>query len=50
MIDDSDVMTMTVDRRDPAIVYATACSGIYRSGDGAARWMRIRGIPSTDPA
>lgn len=47
MIDDSDVFTMTLDRRDPNRVFATACSGIYRSTDAAARWARIRGIPSS---
>ena len=47
MIDDSDVMTMTIDRRDPSRVFATACSGIYRSSDAAAKWTRIRGIPSS---
>src|SRR5262245_50068889 len=47
MIDDSDVFTMTVDRWNGRKVYATACSGIYRSADGAARWTRIRGIPAS---
>jgi len=47
MIDDSDVMTLTLDRRSPQTVFATACSGIYRSTDGAGRWAKIRGIPST---
>ena len=35
MIDDSDVFTITLDRRNPDWVHATACSGIYRS-EGAA--------------
>lgn len=47
MIDDSDVMTLTVDRWKPQVVYATACTGIYRSDDGAARWSKIKGIPSS---
>jgi photosystem II stability/assembly factor-like uncharacterized protein len=47
MIDDSDVMTMNVDVRDRRLVYATACSGIYRSADAGARWAKIRGIPSS---
>jgi photosystem II stability/assembly factor-like uncharacterized protein len=47
MIDDSDVFTMTVDRWNARKVYATACSGIYRSADGAAKWTRIRGIPAS---
>jgi photosystem II stability/assembly factor-like uncharacterized protein len=47
MIDDSDVMTLTVDRWKPQVVYATACTGIYRSEDAAARWTKIKGIPSS---
>ena len=47
MIDDSDVMTLTVDRWKPQVVYATACTGIYRSEDAAGRWTKIRGIPSS---
>jgi photosystem II stability/assembly factor-like uncharacterized protein len=47
MIDDSDVMTLTPDRWRPGTVYATACSGIYRSADAAARWTKVRGIPSS---
>ena len=47
MIDDSDVFTMTVDRWNARKVYATACSGIYRSADAAAKWTRIRGIPAS---
>jgi len=45
MIDDSDVFTLTLDRRDPDRVHATACSGIYGSPDGAGRWSRVRGMP-----
>lgn len=47
MIDDSHVMTLTVDPRDPATVYATACTGIYRSPDGAMEWIKIEGIPES---
>lgn len=45
MIDDSDVFTLTLDRRNPDRVHATACSGIYGSPDGAGRWSRVRGMP-----
>ena len=45
MMDDSDVMTLTPDSRDPRTVYATACSGIYRSTAGGAEWKKLRGIP-----
>jgi len=47
IIDDSDIMTLTIDRRLPSLVYATACSGIYRTRDAAERWSKIRGIPSS---
>ncbi len=47
MIDDSDVMTLTVDRRGRDVVYATACSGIYRSGGQDRRWSKLRGIPGS---
>ena len=47
MIADSDVMTLTLDRRSRDLVYATACSGIYRSGEAGARWVKIKGIPSS---
>ena len=47
MIDDSDVMTLTLDRRSSRTVFATACSGIYRSVDAAGRWTKVRGIPGT---
>ena len=47
MIDDSDVMTMTVLRDDSRVLYATACSGIYRSEDGGDNWTKLKGIPFT---
>ncbi len=28
-------------------IYASACSGIYRSDDGASEWRKIQGIPYT---
>ena len=45
MIDDSDVMTLTIDRRNPQTIYATACSGVYRSTEGAMQWSKLKGIP-----
>jgi photosystem II stability/assembly factor-like uncharacterized protein len=45
MIEDSDVFTLTLDRRDPDRVLATACSGIYRTPDGAGLWSRVKGMP-----
>jgi photosystem II stability/assembly factor-like uncharacterized protein len=47
MINDSDVMTITFDRRSPRTLFATACSGIYRSRNAAGRWTKVRGIPSS---
>ena len=45
MIEDSDVFTLTLDRRNPDRVLATACSGIYRTPDGAGLWSRVQGMP-----
>ena len=36
MIDDSDVMSILVDLGESRRIYASACSGIYRSDNGAA--------------
>ncbi len=47
IINDSDIMTLTFDRRSPSTLYATACSGIYRSRNAAGRWAKVRGIPSS---
>jgi photosystem II stability/assembly factor-like uncharacterized protein len=47
IIDDSDIFTLTLDRRAPGTMYATACSGIYRSADAGARWGKLRGIPGS---
>jgi photosystem II stability/assembly factor-like uncharacterized protein len=45
MIDDSDVMSILVDRTQPRRIFASACSGIYMSEDGAGLWRKIQGIP-----
>lgn len=47
IISDSDIFTITLDKRDPQTVYATACSGMYRSFDGGARFTKFKGIPSS---
>ncbi len=47
MITDSDVFTMTLDHRDARSMYATACTGIYRSRDAAGRWTKVSGIPTS---
>ncbi|MBK5254831.1 MAG: hypothetical protein JJE39_02245 [Vicinamibacteria bacterium] len=46
MINDSDVMTLTLDRREPSTVFATACTGIWRSKNEGASWSKVLGIPS----
>jgi hypothetical protein len=46
MINDSDVMTLTLDRREPTTVFATACTGIWRSRNAGASWAKVLGIPS----
>jgi photosystem II stability/assembly factor-like uncharacterized protein len=45
MIDDSDVMSLRIDAQNPARVFASACSGIYRSENGGAAWIKLQGIP-----
>jgi photosystem II stability/assembly factor-like uncharacterized protein len=45
MIDDSDVMSILVDRARPTRVLASACSGIYRSNNGGTLWQKVQGIP-----
>ncbi len=47
MIDDSDVMNIEIDRVDAARIYATACSGMYRSENRGELWSKIGGIPPT---
>ena len=46
MINDSDVMTLTIDRREPETIFATACTGIWRSRNAGAAWAKVLGIPS----
>jgi photosystem II stability/assembly factor-like uncharacterized protein len=41
MIDDSDVFSIQVDRNRPQRVFASACSGIYRSLNGGSAWTRL---------
>jgi photosystem II stability/assembly factor-like uncharacterized protein len=45
MIDDSDVFSVIVDHDNPAIVFASACSGIYKSETGGNQFSKIQGIP-----
>ncbi len=41
MLDDSDVFSIQVDFHRSALVYASACSGLYRSSDSAAHWNKL---------
>jgi photosystem II stability/assembly factor-like uncharacterized protein len=45
MIDDSDVMSLRVDSTNPSRIYLSACSGIYRSDNRGASWLKLQGIP-----
>jgi len=45
LIDDSDIMSLRIDASDPARVYLSACSGIYRSETRAEQWTKLQGIP-----
>ena len=45
MIDDSDVFSIIVDQSNPSVVFASACSGIYRSETGGDLFQKIQGIP-----
>jgi photosystem II stability/assembly factor-like uncharacterized protein len=47
IIDDSDVFSIIVDPQNPNVVYASACSGIYKSEDAAGHFRKVQGIPST---
>ncbi|MES1258480.1 MAG: hypothetical protein ABUS51_08615 [Acidobacteriota bacterium] len=41
MIDDSDVFSIQVDPLKPSRVFASACSGVYGSMNGAERWSKL---------
>jgi len=45
MIDDSDIMSLRVDSATPGRIFASACSGIYRSENAGAAWTKLQGIP-----
>lgn len=44
MHDDSDVMSLGVDSKNPAHIVASACSGAYQSLNGGAMWQKFKGI------
>lgn len=43
MLDDSDVFSIQVDWKSPEHVFATACSGIYKSTNAAGMWAKMAG-------
>jgi photosystem II stability/assembly factor-like uncharacterized protein len=45
MIDDSDVFSVIVDHDNPSVVFASACSGIYKSETAGNLFTKIQGIP-----
>lgn len=45
MIDDSDIMSLRIDTHNPRRIFSSACSGIYRSEDAGAHWVKLQGIP-----
>ncbi len=45
MLDDSDVFSIIIDPKTPSRVYASACSGIYKSDNGAELFHRVQGLP-----
>jgi len=45
IIDDSDIMSLLLDWTNPDHVYMSACSGIYRSENQGAAWVKLQGIP-----
>jgi photosystem II stability/assembly factor-like uncharacterized protein len=45
MIDDSDVFSIIVGSTDPSLVFASACSGIYKSENSGELFHKIQGIP-----
>ncbi len=47
LVDDSDIFSIRVDPNHPRLVFASACSGIYRSDSGGDAWVKIHGIPGT---
>jgi photosystem II stability/assembly factor-like uncharacterized protein len=42
---DSDLFSISINAQDPQIIYASACSGVYRSTNRALSWTRLRLLP-----
>ena len=42
---DSDIFSITIRPDNPSVVFASACSGVYRSDDRLMTWTRLRVLP-----
>jgi photosystem II stability/assembly factor-like uncharacterized protein len=47
LIDDSDVFSVIVGESNSSVVFASACSGIYKSENAGEQFHKIQGIPFT---
>jgi photosystem II stability/assembly factor-like uncharacterized protein len=47
VIDDSDVFSIILDHKNPTTVFASACSGIYKSDDGGQLFRKVEGMPGS---
>ena len=47
IIDDSDVFSIIIDRNVSTTMFASACSGIYKSVNAGESYAKVQGIPST---
>ncbi len=47
LIDDSDVFSIILDRSNSHTVFASACSGIYKSENSGQLFHKVQGIPGT---
>ena len=47
LIDDSDIFSIRVNPTRPELLFASACSGIYRSDNAGGSWIKLQGIPGT---
>jgi photosystem II stability/assembly factor-like uncharacterized protein len=45
MVLDSDVMSFSINHKNPEEIYSSACSGVYRSTNGARTFARMRLLP-----
>ncbi len=45
IVDDSDVFSIIIDHQSSAVVYLSACSGIYKSDNAGELFHKIQGIP-----